>query len=739
MEYIMSFNRAGLLSLLGAIVLAGCNDDDPARTTFGAPLSRGQLFFTANGGAGTGSSASHGGGAGTIKSLCRGNVYIGQNPAPQPPPIPAAPVTGVAVGSWSNTQTIAHGNAFINSDITVGSSGSVATLNVSSGDLVINASLTTLGTLNLFINVMAGTLYLHGSIRTGRSTAALDGEGGGNVTVNALRIVFTGSIDTRGEANASGNGGYGGSVNFVTDYPGVAASLGQTSQILVGGKIDMEGGDAFGNGVTGGGGGNYKSSKDKNADGSAHISGAADGTVYVSGTVFNQNGGSATGTGKVTGGGAGYTYWLGNGGFFFDGTHTGIGGNATSSNGEAFGGSGTGMFWQEFTIGDSGAIALFGSMNLSGGSASAGPSSQGAGGQSGFIELYGSMDQNYGGGLLSMRGGDSSGRGGEGGIINFLIPDGVPGDIFIHTDTDLSSGSGPGATTTATAGFMTLATDLGDIQIDGTHVFNGGNGSGASPTSGPSSGGRVKIRTGDGDSTDGGSIVLFGTLQANGGSDSVTSNDTHGGAGGLVEIICDNPWGSIYLDPGSSIQLDGGAPGGSGAARGGPGGILKLKTTGGIASTKTAGGNISMRGTIRARGGPGGGAGGVVDAQSDCALVTGGLGDGRGGDIMLGSEGTIDVSGGEGGGDAVNDGLQGATIDLTAVCFDADSRNSNNTSENGVVRNLGTIAARGGSPDGNGGDVRFDGLNGSLTNGPAPGSLDIMGTGSGINGGYRSD
>jgi hypothetical protein len=222
----------------------------------------------------------------------------------------------------------------------------------------------------------------------------------------------------------------------------------------------------------------------------------------------------------------------------------------------------------------------------------------------------------------------------------------------------------------------------------------------------------------------------------NGGSDSDDSDDNDGANGGLIQFLVSNSTGSIYLDPGSLLQSDGGdAGGGSPAPFGGNGGQIQLLTGGGSVGDATAGGNISMRGTIASRGGVGlslvgslGGFGGEILADSDSVISSGG-GDGRGGDITLHSGAVIDASGGPAGsgGDALNDGFPSSVLGPVAVTLDADGLDSDDPAENGIVLNLGTVIAQGVGAGSIGGDVLFDGLDSGLSPGPSPGFLDATG------------
>jgi hypothetical protein len=400
------------------------------------------------------------------------------------------------VASWSNTQTFSSGNALVNGDITAGTSDSSATLEVTEGDLVINGSITTLSETSLNIYVPSGTVFLHGLIKTGRTDGVADGESSGNVVIIALRIIFTGTIDTRGEDNPAGNGGFGGSVDFCTDPDGPPSGIGQTSQLMVGGTFLMYGGNGAGPSSRGGSGGNFQTSRSLYDAQGGHYAGSADGTVYVSGTTINVDGGSASGTGEVFGGSSGFVYWMADSGFFFNGVLSGVGGSATSSDGEAVGGTGTGVFVNEFSIGDSGPISIFGVIDISGGSAACGASTKCVGAIP--IPLPDQWDEHGKGARL-----DAArrlpARGGEGGGVSFVIPDGVPG-----TSSSTAISTCPAAAGWACRSGPPASSRSGRTWSHPDHGF-------ARPqrrqrpapplTSGPSDGGLVHVQTGDGDAS----------------------------------------------------------------------------------------------------------------------------------------------------------------------------------------------------------------------------------------------
>lgn len=736
----MSIHRAACLSVLGLLLVPGCGDSGDDVTTIINSLIRGELTFTANGGAASGNaSSSFGGTGGDLDVLPRGNIFVGVNPPTLTPALPAVPVTGTAISSWTNILTVNSGNAIVNGAITADTTGTNATLNVATGDLIVNGSITSADNgateTNLVINVPAGTAWISGTLRTGNVDGILDGDSGGFVLINALRIIFTGTIDTRGENDAAGAGGSGGDVLFDTEGTGT----GQTSQLLVGGSMNLSGGSATGPGASGGFGGNFQS----------YVTAVSNGAVHIQGTQFTTNGGSAAGTGAVAGGFAGNLDLQGNAGVFFNAAFSGIGGAASSSDGNADGGSGGSLFGNDIAIVESGPVAVFGSINVSGGAASGGPASLVLGGGGGSIFVDNGSDANLGAGIYSLRGANSSGSGGEGGNANLFVDAGVAGDIYFDATIDVSDGSGADIVQGVNAGAIQFITSLGDIQIAGSLLLNGGHGSDSgSVFAAASAGGQVFVLAGDDTVAGGGSITFRGSIQANGGSDSNGADDNDGANAGLVQVLCSNPTGSIYFDPGSSIQLDGGSAGGTTSAPfGGDGGTVQLITSGGSASDGTVGGNISMRGSILARGGAGlaipgsfGGLGGLFMAESDSPSVGVGGADGRGGDITLHAGASIDVTGGFGGfgGDALNDLTIMSVTAPIAVILDADGLNSNDPSENGIVQNLGTIAARGAAFDGNGGDALFDGLTAALAVGPLAGLLDLSGSGAGFLGDFLS-
>ena len=724
----MSHHRLGFLSLLALLLVPGCSDSGSDGDTIINSLFRGSLNITANGGGSSGASGSTAGNGGSLSVTSGRNLFVGVNPPPLSPALPSVPATGTPVVSWTDTQTLSSGNAVINGNVTAATTGFDATLNVTTGDLIINGTLTSADNgafeTGIVINVPAGTVWIRGTIRTGRVDGVNNGDEAGLLTIFAQRIIFTGTIDGRGEDGAAGIGGDGAFVTFDTEASGLDA----TSQFLSGGSIDLSGGDATGASPLAGDGGIFFT----------YSTVAANGAVHIHGTRFTCNGGSATGSALVDGGRGGSLDLQANAGVFFNATFSGAGGSAFASSGNSTGGPGGGFFANDTAFADSGPTSVFGSINISGGQATGASGVAPDGGNAGSVLIQSGTDVNLGAGTLSQRGGDTSGSGGEGGNASFSAGQltGSAGDIYFDTVLNVSDGSGGETVAGGTAGFIDFDTIQGDIQLSGTLIANGGHGSNDSAIAiGPSAGGTVAAGTGPG----GGSITIRATIRANGGSDSDGSDDNDGAAGGLIQFFCANPTGSVTLDPGSLLQADGGdADGVTPAPFGGDGGQVQLITAGGISADGTVGGNISMRGTMAARGGAGlnlvgsfGGFGGEILVDSDSSLSVAGGADGRGGDITLHAGATIDASGGPGGsgGDGLNDGITLSVTAPVAVTFDADGLDLDDPGENGVVRNLGLILSRGIGAGAFGGDVLFDGLDAALIVGPAPGTLDLFGAG----------
>jgi hypothetical protein len=288
---------------------------------------------------------------------------------------------------------------------------------------------------------------------------------------------------------------------------------------------------------------------------------------------------------------------------------------------------------------------------------------------------------------------------------------GNPGNVVVFATVDSSSGSGANAGGDAPSPVAVL-TNTGDISLTGTFLARGGN-SAVQPGKGSIGAG---IQSGIAGTA--GNIFFSGTIDLSGGSSSAAASaDCPGGDGGQLQFDTNAPTSSVVIAPGSLIKLDGGDS--TGTRKGGNGGRLDVRTN----DQK-----ISLGGTFLIRGGQATGAGGGGGDGGGAVIASDLDSNGVAGDITLEVGAVIDVSAGGG---------SGASPAGGSVQFIAD--NNSNSLTNGIVQNLGLIVARGGSPNGNGGDVTFNGLNADgVTVGPAPGVQDRSGTGTGVAGTFTA-
>jgi len=200
---VSNFKRIAILSALVALV--GCGGDGgggggTTTPTEDPPVLGSGVALTSAGGSASGSDEATGGRGGNLIIASGGNLLVGVNGSPLSPELPTAPSSGATVTSWTNVQTINSGTAFIKGTVTASSTGPEATLNITAGDLVIQGSLVVGSSEpDLTINVPSGTVWIQGSIRTGRVDGSANGDEGGHLRINTQNIVFTGSVDTRGE------------------------------------------------------------------------------------------------------------------------------------------------------------------------------------------------------------------------------------------------------------------------------------------------------------------------------------------------------------------------------------------------------------------------------------------------------------------------------------------------------------------------------------------------------------
>lgn len=557
---------------------------------------------------------------------------------------------------------------------------------------------------------ISSSIQCRGGDATGGAQGA-NGGNGGNATITGVAVKVYGTVDTRGgtpKATAIGAGTMDGGVGGTIVFGGDTLELGRGTWSTKGGG----GVSAVGNG------------------GAIDLQ-TIDGTITL-GSDLDSRGGNATGSLVVAGGNGGNVTIKGDTTaaasifhpltvlFLASVTTTGGAGTGTGN-----GGQGGAVLFQT-----GGHITLPIAITTAGGAAV-----NGTGGQGGAIDVIVTRNGGAGQGdvlmtgVVNTQGGEATnGIGGSGGAVTVNTGAGS-GSITSTADVTTSGARGTGTAAGGAPGTVTFTTQQGEIDLAGSITANGGNSSSA-----PGSATTITATAG----STSGSITSSATIVALGGSSAAgTGVDVLGGSGAAITLETLSPAGRITLGTASDITADGGA--GTGTSGGGPGGTVTLRTLGQ---------SVSISGTVVARGGnqTGGGSGGlggqvVVNTDSD--------GINLGGDITLNSNGTIDVSSGTGGGggSARNNGggavSPAANPALIAVIFDAGGTfaASPDGANEGIVRNLGQINARGRGTNGNGGDVYFDGRQsggGDLVLGDA-GTQNRTGTGTGLTGIFQPD
>ena len=232
----MAAPRRIVFALLAA-ALAGCHED-PEVVTIQVFPSGGALGLFCTGGDATGALAV-GGPGGALYIGAWEEVSAGESALiPTAPAVPAAPTMGTTLPIIAGPlSTTAVAGTVLISGTVVGDASGTVTITSNGGDIVVSGSLTSGDVVpgpsvpdNITLNAPNGTVYVLGTISTRNTDGTLDGDAGGTVTINAMRIVLTGTIDTRGEDSSLATVGDGGAVtlssssiwswSIVTGYPG---------------------------------------------------------------------------------------------------------------------------------------------------------------------------------------------------------------------------------------------------------------------------------------------------------------------------------------------------------------------------------------------------------------------------------------------------------------------------------------------------------------------------------------
>lgn len=719
--------RALLLAAL-VLLLPACGSGGGGAVIVAGP---GLLVIDSAGGASRGVSAgpgdSFGGTGGTLTVFSGGDITTGSAPAPLAPPLPTPPTTGLSVTSLA-ADVVHAGDILVSGSITSDTSAPVRNITSLTGDVVISGTITmgdpgAVKPVNLSISAPTGTVYLTGTINLVNTDGTLGGDGGADLSIQAARIVFAGTVRADGEDNPSGPGGPGGTVTLTTVAPA-------TDVLMIGGSIDTTPGASTG--VAPGDVGRV----------GGVVSVTTGGAIRVHGTRITNRGGVITSPAdRPVGGAGGAITLLAPAGVVFDGTVVSDGGWARSTGAAkgAGGGRGGDLNINTIIFGITGPVQLFGSIRQRGGDSFAadtsGASLNGSGGRGGFIQIGAAATHfprgvDLGSGPWTMNGGDSVDCGGRGGTIDLTVLAGSPGSILLKDPIFCSSGMGVRGSNGG--GTFNCTTRRGDILLqapltgrgqdsNGEAVFNGGDGA------------IVTLTAGAGVAGDTGSVIIGAPMDCTGGS-RTGALPALGGSGGQLNISANSLTGTIVLLSQAAVTLNGGR--GTGGLSGGGGGLVTLITRDE---------SILLGSNISAMGGAGGatslgGMGGRLIARSDSNN------DDIAGSITIAVGVTVDLSAGTGatGGSARASGVPGMPSDATAavvLAADGEPAGAGDNVGDGVIVNAGTIIAKGGSSStpggaaGHGGDVMFSGranpgggvpLLGAFDNGP--GAVGIGGT-----------
>ncbi|HVZ89779.1 MAG TPA: hypothetical protein VHG72_22655 [Polyangia bacterium] len=451
--------------------------------------------------------------------------------------------------------------------------------------------------------------------------------------------------------------------------------------------------------------------------------------VIVTGSLLTSGG-----DGPTTGGAAGAIGIKTSQAVTLAGTVEAFGGNAS--------GSGvTGGAAASVTVQAGGAVGIGGALRIRGGAAtdSVGGAAQGGAAASLIINSDGAVTVS---GTVDARGGLATGAtagavaGGAAGAVRIGETSG-PTTIAIVVPVVASGGDGIGSA--GTGGTVTPEPATGNVTIAGPNAIDvtGGN-----SMSTPGAGGLINggPRTDPGS----GSVHISGDLDASGGS-VMMGGSGNGADGGRIDMELAPTDGGFTIDQTADIKVNGGDSGGTGTAGGGGHFWLFTKD-----------GDLVMSGTATALGGnapdPGGvgGGGGMIyfftDNNHNAVDVPKG-------NLLIAATGVLNASGGNGdtGGAARNNGIPGfvatfpAQQEEIAIFLNCDGQHGNT---HNWMQNNGTLIAKGGVHNGQGGDVVFHGIPPGVIGTPSAdsgdypvpsGNVENTGDGSGAPGDFRGE
>jgi hypothetical protein len=474
------------------------------------------------------------------------------------------------------------------------------------------------------------------------------------------------------------------------------------------------------------------------------------GTVYITGTVdtsgsdgTNQAGGaiavsarrvvitghlvSSGGNGSTLGGAAGPINVKVGETLFLTGGIDATGGNARDP-GAVVGGPAA-----DVTLQAGGNLALAGVLRLRGGAAT----SLGAGAQGGAaavlrlgsdaaIEIGAVIDARGGVATAALAGGVVAG-GAAGGL---RVGEGASPPASITVLGPIKASGGDGDTAGGKGGTFTAAPDTGNVSVAGVGAIDVVGGSAMTM---PGQGGQISISARTEDSA--GGVTVSGEISAGGGNVRAGGNGP-GGAAGRIDFQLIPNLGPINIKATGKLMAVGGRSGGTGVAGGG-GHVFLFTKDGDI----TMGGSIGVMGGDAPDPGGSGGLGGFVNLFSDNNFNAD---DSSLGNLLVSKTGLVDASGGAGtiGGSARNDGIEGQVAifpdaqERIAILFNCDGVHGETIN---WMENEGRMVARGGSHNGNGGDISYHGIGKAGNEKVAPGDMDIHGDGNGHPGDFDSE
>jgi len=478
--------------------------------------------------------------AGSIRLASNGGLVLAASSTPPPgPSIPAARPGGRTLVDADLVADVSAADTLrIDGDVQTGGSDATRTLTSTAGDIVVSGVLCAadLGAAGqrLVLRAPVGTVYVTGAVATTPDDGVLDGDAGGGITIQAVRIVVTGELTAAGEPGEGSAGVRGGDAG--------AIALTASDSVMLAGHVDSSGGDARG-------------AADATGGNAAAVAVSGHGDVELQATV-RLRGGAAEATGAGATGGAASTFAIdSDGAVVLDGAIDARGGGAAAASGAVRGGTAGVVLVGNRAPPPSLEVRV--PLSLVGG---AGPDAGGAGGKLSLLARGGDLvlasDIVVDGGASAHAPGAAgtvTGRG-DGGAIRLAAT--------IHGVGGAATGAAtaPGGTGAVVDLEVRALTGPMIVAASGQIVADGGASSGAGRAGG---GGNLRLASRDGDAS------MAGQLLARGGD--APGGDGTGGLGGALNLWTDTDYdgigGNLHVETTGVIDVSGGAGAHGGSAR----------------------------------------------------------------------------------------------------------------------------------------------------------------------------